>query len=152
MFESMSTPWLPDGWRRAAGGDAVSGYGYWERTRPRWEPRVYPAFAAALRLLDPEIRGIAVASEQLVAPLQPAARGRIDLSGGDGEPAVRMRAWRQRSDDADEIQVLYDDRGEERFKLWIRAGYRKCVRAASNEAESCLGGAGTPGTLLAAPP
>jgi len=49
--DEMSVPWLADGWARWLRGERPSGYGYWDRERPHWEPNTYPALAAALRLL-----------------------------------------------------------------------------------------------------
>lgn len=49
--ETMTSPWLADGWSRAVAGESVVGYGYWGTLRPWWEPRTYETVAAALELL-----------------------------------------------------------------------------------------------------
>lgn len=49
--QRMSEPWLPGGWQAWLDGQRPSGYGYWERKRPSWEPGTYRAVAAAVALL-----------------------------------------------------------------------------------------------------
>jgi len=51
VVETMTAPWLADGWAQSQAGREVSGYGFWESKRPHWEPRAYETLAAGLRLL-----------------------------------------------------------------------------------------------------
>lgn len=52
ISDRMSEPWLSNGWNDWLRGDRRPGYGFWESRQPNWEPRTYPAVAAALGLLD----------------------------------------------------------------------------------------------------
>lgn len=74
--ERLSEPWLPDGWAAARRGEAREGTGYWEAERPDWEPRLYPAIAAALGALGERVPLAAVAA--VAETLNPRARGRLD--------------------------------------------------------------------------
>lgn len=88
IVETMSEPWLPDGWRSWQAGGRPAGYGYWGRDRPAWEPRTYPAMAAALGLLGwspwdeatPTSDLLAQAS-LVVATLLPRTAGQMSWSG-----------------------------------------------------------------------
>ncbi|NIM62427.1 MAG: hypothetical protein GTO30_12505, partial [Acidobacteria bacterium] len=116
--EWMSTPWLPDGWARALDGEPVTGYGYWERKRPHWEPRTYETFAAALTLLGPAgaeegVRGVM----RVLAAMQPLAE-RIKT-----KKLPRPLYWREQGELADEVQILLRNE-DESFKAWVRVGYR----------------------------
>ena len=151
---SVTRPWLADGWQRARDGETVHGYGFWESKRPRWEPRTYETFAAALQLLGraPETTGDATSRDpvaqlaEILATMQPRAarvsRGwtasakrprlrvedgqtLIEIEGGvTGRDDLRFRLWRCRTDESDELQILLDDRGADTLKLWVRVGYR----------------------------
>jgi hypothetical protein len=121
IVERMSGPWLPDGWSRARDGVAVEGYGFWEHKRPRWEPRTYETFAAALALLGPSGSDSADPADGLmgvVSAMQPSAKrlGGIELR----DP----RQWRNRGAGSDELQILVQGLDPDTFKVWVRVGYR----------------------------
>jgi hypothetical protein len=121
VVENMSGPWLPDGWSAALAGETVEGYGFWERKRPRWEPRTYETFAAALALLGSPGSDSTDSLDGLMRVLtamQPVA-ARLD-ERGLGE----YREWRNRGTGADEIQILVMDDDLDAFKAWVRVGYR----------------------------
>jgi len=134
VVERVTQPWLTDGWTRARAGEAVEGYGFWDVRRPRWEPRTYEAFAAALNLLGPSSADPVVALADLLATMQPRAARLCRGWRGDGidrvigRPDLRYRTWRAAGDDSDELQILVDDTGAEAFKLWVRVGYRAAPR------------------------
>jgi len=89
--QHVTTPWLGNaGWRRAAAGEAVAGYGCWESRRPWWEPRTYETLAAALELLDFETLSgaravaaphLAAGAGRVVASLLPKYAGRFRWQG-----------------------------------------------------------------------
>lgn len=121
VVEDMSTPWLPNGWSDALDGRAVAGYGFWERKRPRWEPRTYETFAAALALLGPpesDSRDPVAGLMHVVTAMQPLAE-RLD------EGAIRNhRSWRNHGAGSDEVQILIRGDDPDAFKAWVRVGYR----------------------------
>ena len=117
VLERMSVPWLPDGWSDALDGKAVVGYGFWERRRPRWEPRTYETFAAALTLLGPPGSDSVDGLMRVLTAMQPLAE-RLDRRESN-EP----RKWRNRGDGFDEVQLLVGE-DDDAFKAWVRVGYR----------------------------
>ena len=150
IVERMSGPWLSDGWSEALAGETVEGYGYWERDRPRWEPRTYEAFAAALELLADSVDPIEGLMRVVIA-LQPRsaklvgdwrAGGRVGDRNSQGPgwtetengtirgagEGTGYRLWRRRDAGSDEVQVLVRDGGADAFKAWVRVGYRAVPR------------------------
>ena len=65
--QQMTEPWMANGWTRAAAGEAVVGYGFWQARRPDWRPNVYPAIVAALEGLAWSPRDGATTREPLAA-------------------------------------------------------------------------------------
>jgi hypothetical protein len=149
--ERVTRPWLADGWTRALAGERVQGYGYWDSRRPRWEPRTYETFAAALELLGPSSADAVAVLADVLATMQPrAARICRGWQGSDETPSVRRfagrtllavedgrvsgrkdlryRMWRSTGDHSDELQILVDDRGDDTFKFWVRVGYAPSPR------------------------
>jgi hypothetical protein len=178
IHEAMTDPWLPRGWEDWKEGDRNAGYGYWERARPDWEPRTYPALVAALHLLDwsplptpgreDQLRGreydrsllegaspigplIDVAttlnpkhlrgpawSGGLALRFQALEEGEVVLLTGDsGDRSLTrpedlsVRVWRHATYDpaasrlrTDELQAIAIADDPDRFKLWLRIGYR----------------------------
>jgi hypothetical protein len=178
IHEAMTQPWLPRGWEDWKEGRHNAGYGYWDRVRPEWEPRTYPALVAALRLLDwsplpateatdlddsgydrplpgcgtdvvGHLIGVAKALNPKLArgpawsgALSLRFRTRADgdsvwLTGDSGDRSlsrpedVSVRVWRHaRFDPAaarlrvDELQAIAAADRPDRFKLWVRVGYR----------------------------
>ena len=119
VSQRMTQPWLPDGWARSLAGEPVEGYGYWNPKRPHWEPRTYETFTEALRLLAPGDSDMDERVKRLLRAMQPRIRGlgRLQREG------LRTRTWRDEGDGR-ELQLLVDAPGDERFKLWVRVGYR----------------------------
>jgi len=125
VVENMSRPWLPNGWSDAVAGDGVAGYGFWERERPRWEPRTYETFGAALTLLgrpESDSADPVAGWMRVVTAMQPRA-ARLD-----GKALGTPRYWRSRGIGTDEVQILVTDDGLEEFKAWVRVGYRAVPR------------------------
>ncbi len=123
VVETMTQPWLRDGWDAALSGEDVLGYGFWDSERPRWEPRTYETFAAALGLLrETDSEEALQGAWSVITAMQPWA-GRF---GGDR--LVQPRQWRNRGAGTDEVQLLLTDGGDETFKFWVRVGYREAPR------------------------
>jgi hypothetical protein len=121
IVERMSGPWLPNGWSEARDGEPVEGYGFWERKRPRWEPRTYETFAAALALLGSPGSDSADPTDGLMGVL--SAMQPIAARLGRGELRDPLE-WRNREEGSDEVQILVQDRDLDAFKAWVRVGYR----------------------------
>lgn len=92
IVERVSAPWV------AAGEGAQVGYGAWMARRPRWEPALYQAIAAALELLDwPLTAGASFRTGDVLeraaavaATLNPRAAGKLDWHGGAFGRAERL--------------------------------------------------------------
>jgi len=120
--QRLTKPWLADGWRRWVDGEQPIGYGYWGQDRPHWEPRLYESIALAHRLFDCTTEEqFRAALAALVEKMQPRAEGRAARWLSDDR--LRLRVWRP-SEDRRELQVMLDDRGDERRKLFVRIAYR----------------------------
>lgn len=121
--QRMTEPWLRRGWQRWLEGERPDGYGYWgDDARPFWEPSLYESIALAHELFNSKTdEQLRVTLARLVETMQPRAEGRAERWLTDER--LRLRVWRP-SDGRREIQLLLDDRGEERRKLFVRIGYR----------------------------
>lgn len=144
IVETMTEPWLPRGWQESLEGRTRPGYGYWDRKRPRWEPRTYETLGRLLALLawscsDESVPWLPAATAAAVETLVPRAEGRFDWEG-----TLPLRCRTERAEDGATVEVaLADDRlaGSPplRFRTWRLFRAPSAAGTAADELQLLVG-------------